>query len=204
MATRALDDGDVELTIGGDNDDLVVRFSELGIEPTDFPTGDVESDWITVLMGSHLWTSLDGINWIETPGPEISSGIGNSISIDATAYGMYAHSMDYRTGALQSWHSTDALDWVEVSLPGTPVLDWSGGLYAFDSGGDLWTSQDGRSWSESEGPTAAADSRDLMPTATTPDSAIVVAGVRPDGSWQDATIPESWVAVSTVVQSDWS
>lgn len=42
-----------------------------------------------------------------------------------------------------------------------------------------------------------ADSRQLTPAASAPDSPIVAVGIRANDAWKDATVPESWVAVST-------
>ena len=198
MATETLDTEDVMLTIGGDQgNDFVTTFSSLGIDPEEFPVAAMETDWFTVPVGSMLWTSTNGIDWIQQAAPNMAQHLGTALPIDSTAFGLYAHGWEAASGAGHSWHSTAGSDWVEVDIPGQPVVDWSGGLYAFDSGGRMWISANGISWVETAGPTALTDTRELRPATGALDSAIAVGGIRPDAAWADGTIPESWVAVST-------
>ena len=119
------------------------------------------------------------------------------LAVDATATGLLFHGYDYATEKIVAWHSAAGSDWVEVDLPGRPVADWSGGVYSFDQREHLWTSADGASWTEGSGPEAMADARAIWFSAGTPDSPIAIAGTRSDAAWKDATVPESWVAVST-------
>jgi hypothetical protein len=200
MGTETLPNGDVRLTIGGEGgNDFVATFSELGIDSDEMPIGDAGSDFISLAMGSVLWTSANGVDWMESRGPEVSSTspLASQLAVDVTTAGLFVHCHDYLTEESTAWHSADGSNWVEVDLPGTSVADWSGGLYSFDQRGHLWISADGASWTNRAGPEAMADARDLMPTAGTPNSPIAVVGIRPDAAWQDATVPESWVAVSS-------
>jgi hypothetical protein len=47
------------------------------------------------------------------------------------------------------------------------------------------------------------DARNVWLSTGTPASAIAVVGMRSDAVWQDTTVPESWIAVSTNGMTWW-
>lgn len=200
METKTMPGGDVQLTIDGEGgNDFIATFSELGVDPGEMPIGDAGSDFISLSMGSAVWTSADGIDWVETRGPKLYSTppLLFELDIDATTAGWFVHGYDYAEGTIAAWHSPDGSEWAEIDLPGRPVADWSGGVYAFERHEYLWTSTNGTSWTVTAGPEGMADARQIWPAAGTPASPIAVVGMRSDAAWADGTVPETWVAVST-------
>ena len=106
---------------------------------------------------SVAWVSCDGVSWREVPRDQANLGGAFMISVATDAHRLVAVGVD---GA---WTSTNGINWILHDFDGFArrVVSLDGRFLA--AGESVWTSEDGETWRDTDGP---LESLDIQPFNT--------------------------------------